>query len=858
VDPKISGACCPAGKAYSLTVEEGLQNIAVMLPSERTVGWSEGGVKWVAQGYQNHMFLQIKTEAKINLHAGLNVTKFVLVGGGGAGGGINGGGGGAGGFISISIYLPPGTYVGKVGLGGAASTAFSTKTHGENGGNTTFMMKNTDSTYTPFFTAIGGGGGGKEGWNGNSGGSGGGVGKMLSFPPDTLGQYFPGGSGVLGQGNRGGGVTNKVIVAGYGGGFGAGGGGASMLVINDTSRRYFEYPLVSEHSQSQCIVTSYDQIGTHNSSYAKENLRGYIDTQETGLSGRRSLGQNFCFDIYNCNPICYSGTYMTYLKANLENTENPFITWTCSLCTVRSYCVGGDEINEGKGFCSQYPNSNTLFPGATSESDCVLSSVCWNDVCTPGYYCDKTVPWAQNPCKICPRDYYCPSGSDAQPCPFSGQSALGSSSSSQCRTDATRCQDTDIFCGAGTYCSNGRCSVCPANSFCPKGTINFCPFGYLSAYGSDGLSDCRLLYVPEDKRVAGWGYDSNNAQVAQLGGEGIYEYQYISDSAFSNMPQLQKVAYGGSVGQSDNGVPVGGNAEYIGSGGHVYYGSMSGGAGADGMITLTFAPQCYECIPGTYRAAGVLQSSCQRCQVGKFSDKFASSACTACPAGKYNAAEGSASCLDCSNGRYFDNAAVTCSFASGCNGPSAQSCSQDVFSSVHYCTQCAAGYFLENKLLSKTPYSTCLSPGIYEDTAKNRTLYYTDARCIECRTAKGICTQAGYRLEFCQQGYTRDAECVRCTNAPENATYTKPADSNLDNCEYKCNDGFYNYTQYKDRVATVTCLKCADLPCPTGFYRTGCTGPIQNPVCLACDTYGNLPSLFNWSTYPGTIVMCMP
>ncbi len=133
-----------------------------------------------------------------------NCTVDILIVGGGGGGGHHrhGGGGGAGGLIYLQNFnIGTGTYSVVVGNGGVAGT---------NGQNSSF------STYI----AYGGGHGGSwdtgRGRNGGSGGGGGGYGNES------------GGTGVAGQGNNGGFVTNNSTYK-HGGGGGAGGPGVSGI-----------------------------------------------------------------------------------------------------------------------------------------------------------------------------------------------------------------------------------------------------------------------------------------------------------------------------------------------------------------------------------------------------------------------------------------------------------------------------------------------------------------------------------------------------------------------------------------------------------------------------------------------------
>lgn len=89
--------------------------------------------------------------------------------------------------------------------------------------------------------------------------------------------------------------------------------------------------------------------------------------------------------------------------------------------------------------------------------------------------------------------------------------------------------------------------------------------------------------------------------------------------------------------------------------------------------------------------------------------------------------------------------------------------------------------------------------------------------CKRCRVLSGICTVPGTTLELCtQSGRRQDAQCVPCTNAPTPppaTVYTGPSPGNLNQCPYKCNEGYYM------KAGTGECLTCQTDPCGVGQYR---------------------------------------
>lgn len=159
----------------------------------------------------------------------LTVTKqgifevLCIAGGGGGGDGntsrsTNGGGGGAGGVMLSVVYLPVGAHTVTVGGGGAGS--------GMSGiGGHSYIKSSISSAYG--VVAVGGGNGTMFGdvtsgysWScANTGGSGGGIcsGGALFALGDPI-------TGITGQGNSGGSVTQSYYDSTHGSGGGGGGG----------------------------------------------------------------------------------------------------------------------------------------------------------------------------------------------------------------------------------------------------------------------------------------------------------------------------------------------------------------------------------------------------------------------------------------------------------------------------------------------------------------------------------------------------------------------------------------------------------------------------------------------------------
>lgn len=144
----------------------------------------------------------------ITVNLSRTATYLVVAGGGGGGGEINfSGGGGAGGLLTgTSAVTASSTYTVTVGAGG---------TYDNNGSNSVFSS----------ITSTGGGaGGGSNNDSGNAGGSGGGGAGNNFLSINTVQSNW--GTGIIGQGNRGGGGNRTGLDLGDSGG---GGGGAGAI-----------------------------------------------------------------------------------------------------------------------------------------------------------------------------------------------------------------------------------------------------------------------------------------------------------------------------------------------------------------------------------------------------------------------------------------------------------------------------------------------------------------------------------------------------------------------------------------------------------------------------------------------------
>ena len=184
---------------------------------------ASGGTLTSDATYYYRTFTSTGNFAVSNLPLAVDI---LVVAGGGSGGVQVGGGGGAGGLILNSSTLSTGTYVCTVGAGAASAGSQSAAGYPYTGPGGNVGNSGTNSTITKAsfstITAIGGGGGGGHpaGAAQNGGSGGGSTGNINAY-----------GTGVDGQGNRGGlGNGSPNWAGGGGGGAGSVGGDAGSNI----------------------------------------------------------------------------------------------------------------------------------------------------------------------------------------------------------------------------------------------------------------------------------------------------------------------------------------------------------------------------------------------------------------------------------------------------------------------------------------------------------------------------------------------------------------------------------------------------------------------------------------------------
>lgn len=172
---------------------------------------------------------------------------ILIVGGGGGGGSGRGGGGGGGGVLfEENVILPIGTYIAKVGKGGASVAVSAASSTGR--GGTSSLFYNGIELYR-----VAGGGGGASfasSLNGDTGASGGGghsgqatttglggvASSTLNIPNALLGNN--GGAGIFGTGAGGGGGGQLTAGSNSSAGVGGNGAGGRVMTTSGTNLNY--------------------------------------------------------------------------------------------------------------------------------------------------------------------------------------------------------------------------------------------------------------------------------------------------------------------------------------------------------------------------------------------------------------------------------------------------------------------------------------------------------------------------------------------------------------------------------------------------------------------------------------------
>jgi hypothetical protein len=261
---------------------------------------------------------------------------------------------------------------------------------------------------------------------------------------------------------------------------------------------------------------------------------------------------------------------------------------------------------------------------------------------------------------------------------------------------------------------------------------------------------------------------------------------------------------------------------------------------------------CLACPQGKY-SDKVGLSSCISCSMGTYSNSVGVSVCNLCMYGKYShiASTNATDCsLQCPYGNTYNSPEEACSQQNGCEG-SQESCLQEGFHTS--CSICKAGFYKENisNIDVSLLYPSCISGSYVENGVINQDKYYVQEVCRPCRSATGICTQAGYTLSVCIEGSTRDAECIPCTNKPPFSTYIGPSEENFNQCPYVCD---VNYIKLPADKLCYTCQQLWLKLCAgenQGLKLTGCSSSANSVgECQTCLQPNTDASSFEWQQTP--------
>ena len=223
---------------------------------------------------------------------------------------------------------------------------------------------------------------------------------------------------------------------------------------------------------------------------------------------------------------------------------------------------------------------------------------------------------------------------------------------------------------------------------------------------------------------------------------------------------------------------------------------------------------CVSCPPGRFVFCNSTASLCLPCPVGSFSS--AGLRCTACSSGTYANAAGLSSCTSCPSGSvsYGYTPCANCTAgAYAINSVACAACPNGTFSSAPGATACQACTGLITN-------ATWTGPGVNATSCP--------FACVAGSTLSGTTCVS------CSIGTwsSPPQQCLPCTSAPLNATYTGIGTS-ASNCPYQCNQGFV--------MRSSSCVPCPAGTRMTGTNCTNCTAGsfaayAASTACSACDS----------------------
>eukprot|EP00960_Hanusia_phi_P060531 764531-Hanusia_phi.AAC.4 len=236
---------------------------------------------------------------------------------------------------------------------------------------------------------------------------------------------------------------------------------------------------------------------------------------------------------------------------------------------------------------------------------------------------------------------------------------------------------------------------------------------------------------------------------------------------------------------------------------------------------------------------------------------------------------------NCSGGLYEDTICLPCSFVappnsrlSVANPVNSDSCSflckEGYFRNRSICqhcntSRCPLGYYREICGFGRDSDAVCKPCQFHNHTAFNASdsancsyyclagYYLSGDTCLPCNTSR---CESGYFRQQCQDSSRNDAECLPCSDGPNNSSKGPAIIYNEDTCDVLCHAGFWRL-QTSHSPLQYQCVACNTSACPVGTFRnlSTCHGD-QDAKCMPCSGSINGHSTFLSPGIPSTENKC--
>ena len=438
----------------------------------------------------------------------------------------------------------------------------------------------------------------------------------------------------------------------------------------------------------------------------------------------------------------------------------------CSYCEPNTFC-----FVDAKYLCPEHSSSPA---GSDELTDCV---------CYAGFYRD---PDADDVCKSCEADYYCPGGLPQLrvACPANSQAVASSTHAGMCQCGAGFAPAGDsppyecVACASGTIkdvAGNVACTPCAANAYALSTlACGACPALTQSAAGSASPTDC----------VARAGAFAEPGHAARLCPPGTYQDEANQTACKACADNTHNSLSGATQASACVSCPPHSAIRPAGPGVALSNCTCDAGhSGPDGG-------PCELCEAGSHKTVAG-EAPCAQCLAGSYAGA-GSSACQACPAHSSSPA-GSQALANCTCAAGYEAQADPFSCAA-CAAGSAKTAAANTA-----CEMCAAGSFAPHSAM--TACETCPA-----DTFSNR----GSAQCVNCSAH-----------EFSMPGADSVEDCL-CV-----AGFFRPAGLDASACA-PCALGFFRNATHAQDWGSLACL-----PCPAGF-STLSVATVSADGCQPC------------------------